>query len=109
VAEFAATTLFCFIGCGVAVSSQAFAVRQQEEGRGALLHTTLDTAFIVGVAMAFGFAISVLAYTIAPISGGHMNPAVTLAFVLLGEMNLFQFTQYVVAQVFGAVFGVSLV
>jgi hypothetical protein len=39
------------------------------------------------VIIAFGFSISVLAYTIAPISGGRINSAVTFAFVLLENMT----------------------
>jgi MIP family channel proteins len=92
--------LFCFIGCGVAVSFQAFASGPE---------ATLDNSFILGVSMAFGLAITVLAYTVAPISGAHLNPAVSLAFVLLGELNWMQFVQYTAAQMLGAIVGVALV
>jgi len=100
-AEFIATTLFCYIGCGVAVSTQAFATFDK--------NGTLGNAFLACVALAFGSAISVLAYTTAPISGAHMNPAVTFAFWLLRKMNVVQVLQYFAAQFLGAVVGVSLV
>jgi len=100
-AEFVATTLFCYVGCGVAVSTQVFATLDSTGN--------LDNAFLMSVALAFGSAITVLAYTVAPWSGAHMNPAVTFAFWLLQKMNVVQFMQYVVAQVLGAVLGVSLV
>jgi len=100
-AEFVATTLFCYVGCGVAVSTQVFATLDSTGN--------LDDAFLMSVALAFGSAITVLAYTIAPWSGAHMNPAVTFAFWLLQRMNVVQFMQYVVAQMLGAVLGVSLV
>ncbi len=32
----------------------------------------------VGVALAFGFSVLVMVYVIGPVSGGHMNPAITL-------------------------------
>jgi len=100
-AEFVATTLFCYVGCGVAVSTQVFATLDSTGN--------LDNAFLMSVPLAFGSAITVLAYTVAPWSGAHMNPAVTFAFWLLQKMNVVQFMQYVVAQMLGAVLGVSLV
>jgi len=91
-AEFIAMTLFVFVGCGAAVSSQA------KDG----------DSFLVVVALAFGIGISVLAYTIAPISGGHINPAVTFAFMILGKMKLIEGLQYIVVQFLGAMFGAVL-
>lgn len=62
-AEFVATTLFVWVGCSTAVSSQAMLAFDP--------NATNDNTFLVAVSLAFGIAIAVLAYTIAPISGGH--------------------------------------
>lgn len=68
-----------------------------------------DNSFLTAVAFAFGLVIAVLAYTIAPISGGHINPAVTFAFVLLGDMKITTGLMYVGIQCLGAVLGAALV
>jgi glycerol uptake facilitator-like aquaporin len=71
--------MLVWIGCGTAVSSQAIHGFNSED--------TNDNSFLTAVALAFGIGISVLVYTIAPISGGHINPAVTFGFVLLGDLS----------------------
>ena len=101
VAEFVATTLFVYIGCGVAVSTQAFLAFHPNSG--------LDNTFILAVAIAFGFAITVLVFTVAPISGGHINPAVSLALYLVNNITLPKFVFYVLAQCCGAILGASMV
>jgi hypothetical protein len=53
----------------------------------------------VGIALAFGITISVLAYSIGHISGGHINPAVTLAFMLLRLQSITAGLLYMVANV----------
>jgi MIP family channel proteins len=99
--EFIATTLFVYVGCGVAVSTQAFQAFDPD--------TELDNDFLLGVSIAFGFAISVLAYSVAPISGGHINPAVSFAFFILQDLPLMDFISYVFAQCAGATLGAALV
>jgi len=96
-AEFIAMTLFVFVGCGTAVSAQAWQKNGNE-----------GNSFLVVVSLAFGLGISVLAYTIAPISGGHINPAVTMAFVLLQKMPILDGFLYMVVQFVGAIFGAAL-
>ena len=59
----------------------------------------------VGIALAFGITISVLAYSIGHISGGHINPAVTLAFMLLRLQSITAGLLYMVAQCLGAIVG----
>lgn len=41
----------------------------------------------VGVALAFGFSVLVMMYVVGPVSGGHMNPAITLAMRLARKIN----------------------
>jgi len=101
VAEFVAMTLFVWVGCGTAVSAQAMLGFNPAD--------TNDNTFLTAVAIAFGFGITVLAYTIAPISGGHINPAVTFAFVLLGDMTPMKGALYVLSQCLGALLGAAMV
>jgi len=97
-AEFMATTLFVWIGTGAAVSSNVWT-----EGGGA------DAARLLTIAFAFGIGITVLAYGIGDISGGHINPAVTFAFMGLGKMCPVAGALYMVSQCLGAIFGSFIV
>jgi aquaporin Z len=55
------------------------------------------------VALAFGFSLVVMAYAIGPISGYHINPAVTFGLLLSGKFEARQVPGYVIAQIAGAV------
>lgn len=59
----------------------------------------------LGIAFAFGFNIAVLVFGLAEISGGHLNPAVTLALVLEGKMEWKRGLMYVLSQMGGACLG----
>ncbi len=56
-----------------------------------------------GVAFAFGLALLAMVYTIGPISGCHINPAVTLGVLLAKKIGGKDAAAYVVAQIVGAV------
>ena len=45
-------------------------------------------ADLVGVALAHGLVIAVMASAVGHISGGHFNPAVTFGFLVTGRMTL---------------------
>jgi aquaporin Z len=60
------------------------------------------------IGLAFGLAFAVMAYTIGPISGCHLNPAVTAAFWSAGRINGADAIAYVVAQFIGAIVGAIL-
>jgi len=61
------------------------------------------------LAMVFGVTIFVLVYVAAAFSGGHLNPAVSLAFVITKKISLLRFFLYVAAQLSGATVGAALV
>ena len=69
----------------------------------------IDKAGVVGVALAFGLVLLALAYTIGPISGCHVNPAVTLGVFLNRGIGAAEAGAYVAAQVVGAVVGAALI
>jgi glycerol uptake facilitator-like aquaporin len=58
--------------------------------------------------IATGAILVVLILMLAPISGAHLNPAVTLAFALRGETPWTEAATYLVAQVAGAIAGVGI-
>lgn len=65
----------------------------------------VDAVSAVGVAFAFGFALLAMAYAIGDVSGCHINPAVTLAFVVSGKLDVAKAAYYWAAQVAGALAG----
>ncbi len=62
-----------------------------------------------GVALAFGFTLLALAYALGPISGCHVNPAVTLGFLVAKRINTATAVAYWVAQFLGGIAGAALV
>jgi glycerol uptake facilitator-like aquaporin len=58
------------------------------------------------IATVFGLAVLIL--ILAPISGAHFNPVVTLVDLIQGKGSVLQFIQYVVAQISGAISGAFL-
>ncbi len=90
VAELVGTAVLVLIGCGSVVLG----------GYGA--------AFPVGmlpVAFAFGLAVTAMAYAIGPVSGCHINPAVTVAMVAAGRMRTDTAIGYIVSQLVGGIVG----
>ena len=73
VAEFIGTFALVFFGCGAAVIG----------GMG----TGATAVNLLGIASAFGFAIVAMAYGIGPISGCHVNPAVSFGVFAAGRMS----------------------
>jgi aquaporin Z len=63
----------------------------------------------LGVSLAFGFALLILAYVLGPISGCHINPAITLGMLLTKKVTP-RFAAYAVgAQVLGGIFGAIVI
>jgi aquaporin Z len=88
-AEFLGTLILVLFGCGAAVLAG-------------------DQVGQLGIALSFGFAIVALAYGLGPISGGHVNPAVSLAVFIARRMSAREMLLYWVAQFAGAVVGAAL-
>ncbi len=83
-AEVIGTFTLVFIGCGAAV------IAGEHIG-------------FTGISFAFGLGLIAMAYGIGPISGCHINPAVSLGMLTAGRIDLAEFIAYIVSQVIGAV------
>lgn len=57
---------------------------------------------LLGISFAFGLTVVVMAYAIGPISGCHINPAITLSMLVAGRITLNDAVGYVIAQFVGA-------
>jgi len=86
-AEFLGTLWLVLGGCGSAVLAAAF------PGLGIGLH---------GVSLAFGLTVLTMAFAIGPISGCHLNPAVTLGLAVGGRFAWKDLLPYWIVQVLGA-------
>ncbi len=84
IAEFIGTFTLVLLGCGSAVIAGA------------------DIG-LMGISFAFGLALIGMAYGIGPVSGCHINPAVSLGAVAAGRMEISEAVQYIIAQVAGAI------
>ncbi|MBF9234181.1 aquaporin [Microvirga alba] len=60
---------------------------------------------IVPVGLAFGLSIMAMVYTIGPVSGCHINPAVTVGVAMAGRMPWSEAAGYIIAQVIGGLAG----
>lgn len=59
----------------------------------------------LGISLAFGLAVLIMVYSIGPISGCHINPAITVAMLVSGKISAKDAIFYIVAQVIGALLG----
>jgi len=94
-AEFIGTFSLVLFGCGAAVIA---GISQTGPGGIGLL----------GISIAFGFAVVAMAYAIGGISGCHINPAVTIGVLVAGRISVKDAGGYIVAQLLGAVLGAGV-
>lgn len=89
-AEFIGTFALVLFGCGAAVLA-GFGVVGQE-----------------GISWAFGLSVVAMAYGIGPVSGAHLNPAVSFGAWIAGRMPTADMLGYWVAQCLGAIVGAGV-
>jgi len=94
-AEFIGTCTLVLIGCGSAVIAGTSAVGPAGIG-------------LLGIAIAFGFAVVAMAYAIGGISGCHINPAVTIGALVAGKIEVKDAIGYIIAQCLGAILGAAI-
>ena len=68
-----------------------------------------DHIHVAGVATAFGLSLLIAAYTVGPISGCHINPAVTLAMWLTRKVPTRSLPAYLIGQIVGAFAGAAVI
>ena len=90
-AEFIGTMLFVFVGAGSIVANVS------------------GPAGSLGIALAHGVGLAVLVTIMLPISGGHLNPAVSVALWIGDQIDAKTLGRYVAAQLLGAIAGALLI
>ena len=88
-AELIGTFVLVFAGCGSAVLAG-------------------EHIGFLGVSLAFGLALLAMAYTVGPVSGCHINPAVTLGLFLSRKMPAREVPGYIGAQILGGILGAAV-
>jgi aquaporin Z len=94
IAEFIGTMWLVVGGCGSAIFSAAY--------------PNLGIGF-VGVSLAFGLTVLTMVYAIGPISGCHLNPAVSIGLWAGGRFDKKSLLPYILAQVLGAILGAVII
>lgn len=92
VAEAIGTMVLVLMGCGAAVTNGG----------------ATSVAAVLTIAFAFGLSVVAMAYAIGPVSGCHINPAITLGVWLSGRMKAGEALGYMTAQVLGALVGSTI-
>merc|ERR1712083_452658 len=95
VAELVGTMLLVIIGCGAAIQW-----KMQVDGK-----IQFDTT---QVSLAFGLAVMAIVSFTGHVSGGNLNPAVSMGLLVGGNLSLLKFVVYVIAQCIGAVIGAGI-
>jgi aquaporin Z len=92
--EFLGTAILVFVAVGVATLMFGFKFAGGSVAAG-----------VVATALAFGLTLLALVYLIGPISGSHVNPAVTAGALLAGRIPLMEAVGYWIAQFAGGIVG----
>ncbi|QLP97849.1 MAG: aquaporin [Rhodoblastus sp.] len=99
IAEFIGTAVLVLIGCGSATIGEL---------GGALGAPASAAVALLPIAFAFGLAVTGMAYGIGPVSGCHINPAVTLGVWSAGRMPTSEVPGYIISQILGGVAGAAI-
>lgn len=92
-AEFLGTGFLVFVGCAAAVTARP--------------DQAVDS-FVVRVGLTFGLTVATMVWCTAGASGGHINPAVTLGFLVTRKISLLRGGCFVVCQLVGGIAGAGL-
>ena len=95
-AELIGTMVLVLMGCGSAVIA------------GHSFTNGLSGNGTVGIALAFGISVLVMVYAIGPISGCHINPAISISMLVAGKLSVKDTAFYVLFQCVGAIVGAGI-
>ncbi len=97
-AEFIGTLFLVLCACGSALAPSV----------GNLGSARVYASSVVQISLGFGFSVATMVWTIAHVSGGHINPAVSFGFLVTRKISCIKFLLYVIMQLLGATVGAAL-
>ena len=100
-AEAIGTFSLVLFGCGAAVVSG-------KTIPGTVLADAPAGIGVLGIALAFGLAVVVMCYAVGPISGCHINPAITVSMLVAGKISVKDSIGYILSQFAGATLGAAI-
>ena len=71
-------------------------------GGGSIIADQITGSGLISIAIAHGLALSIAVSATMNVSGGHINPAVTIGFLVAGKIEASKAITYVIAQLVGA-------
>jgi len=95
IAEFIGNFSLVLFGCGAAVIA-------------CVSDTGPSGIGLLGISLAFGLVVVAMAYAIGPISGCHINPAISIAMLVAGKLSAKDCVGYVISQIAGAIAGAGI-
>jgi aquaporin Z len=102
IAELFGTAVLVFCGCGAVVAVNLLGTSLTPP---ASMAVSVHAQGVVAIALAFGLAVTAMAYTIGPVSGCHINPAVTVALWAAGRFDTKDLPGYIISQCIGGFVG----
>lgn len=103
VAEFIGTFFLVLVGCGSCSSFPYKTLEYDSQKKKDIEVLRKDPTDVVQIAFCFGLAVATIVWSVAHVSGGHINPAVSIAFFITRKISVLRFFAYVVAQVLGGI------
>ena len=73
-----------------------------------IIHDLVYPIGNLGIAIAFGGVVTAMIYAFGKISGAHINPAVSLGFLITKDLSTKNIVGYIIAQVIGAILASAL-
>jgi glycerol uptake facilitator protein len=96
VGELIGTMILIVFGAGIGAGSS-------------LKNSYSNNAGWIVITIAWGLAVTMAVFAVGPVSGAHLNPAVTVALALNGDFAWSEVPSYIAAQMIGAIIGAALV
>lgn len=100
IAEFLGTAALVLVGCGAVTAGNLGGVLGGGQPFAPLA--------ILSIAFAFGITVTAMAYGIGPVSGCHINPAVTVGVWAAGRMPSSDVPGYIISQILGGIVGAAI-
>ena len=96
IGEFIGTAILITLGCGVVAGVLLNKSKAQNSG------------WLV-ICLGWGLAVMIAIYTVGSLSGAHLNPAVSIALVVIGKLDIVLLPNYILGQFLGAFVGATIV